>query len=523
MTESIQVLLLEDRAKDAELVVRELEKAGFKPDWQRVETERDFALRLVPNLDLILSDYTLPGFTALRAIELLQASRLDIPLIVVSGSLGDEQAVECLRKGAVDYLLKDRLARLGSAVRRALSDRRNRLARATAELALKQSEEQMRGVLSTVEDTVFSISLPGNGLNYMNPAGEKLFGRSLEEFFHDPQLWVQCVHPEDRSRMVDDQKAAIRWGTGESRFRVARSDKSIRHVVSRVWCAYADGKPIRLEGIVTDVTDKMRAEEERLELELSRREGDRLRQVNEFKSQFLNMVAHDLNNVLSPITTAAQLLAGPLAEGLQPPQEKAVDLMKNGVRRLSGFLADLLDASRLQSGKLTITAAPFDISEQVRNTVMAIEAEAEEKRIQIRPQIVPNVRIIADARRIEQVVTNLLNNALKFTPPNGTIEIGVDQDAQGTRITVANSGPGISPQDLGKLFQPFSQLGPAMQGKHTGSGLGLFICKGIVEGHGGTISGESPGPGKGATFRVRLPTAPGTPAHASKAGGDVDG
>src|SRR5437870_378078 len=105
----IQVLLLEDRAADAELMVRELRKAGYEPDWQRVETEREFTLRLVPNLDIILSDFNLPGFNALQALRILAASGVDVPLIIVSGSLGDEQAVECLRQGATDYLLKDRL------------------------------------------------------------------------------------------------------------------------------------------------------------------------------------------------------------------------------------------------------------------------------------------------------------------------------------------------------------------------------------------------------------------------------
>jgi CheY-like chemotaxis protein len=113
MATSLSVLILEDREADAELMLHELRRAGFKPRWQRVETEQDYLAHLTPTLDVILADYTLPQFDALRALHLLQKCGLDIPFIVITGSISEEVAVECMKQGAADYLLKDRLAAWG--------------------------------------------------------------------------------------------------------------------------------------------------------------------------------------------------------------------------------------------------------------------------------------------------------------------------------------------------------------------------------------------------------------------------
>src|SRR5690349_1814464 len=128
MGQTIQVLILEDNPNDAELMAAELKRAGFDVDWQRVWAEQDFKLRLTPLLDVILADYTVPTFGAIQALHVLRASGLDVPFIVVSGSVADERAAECLKLGATDYVLKDRMARLGPAVQRALEERQARRA-----------------------------------------------------------------------------------------------------------------------------------------------------------------------------------------------------------------------------------------------------------------------------------------------------------------------------------------------------------------------------------------------------------
>src|SRR6478609_3242761 len=144
MTKPIKLLLVEDSPEDTELLVGALHRAGYEPEWTRVDTEAGFLAGLHANLDLVISDYSMPQFTGLRALELNQAHHPEIPFIVVSGTIGEETAVETMRLGATDYLMKDRLGRLGPAVNRALEDGRLRRDRRKSELALKNSEEKLR-------------------------------------------------------------------------------------------------------------------------------------------------------------------------------------------------------------------------------------------------------------------------------------------------------------------------------------------------------------------------------------------
>ena len=144
MNKSIRVLVLEDRALDAEMNIRELRRAGFDPQWKRVETEADFLAGLATLPDLVLADYALPHFDGLRAVKLLRERGLDIPFILISGTIGEEAAAEAIRLGATDFMLKDRLARLGSAVERALAEKRLRTERKQAEEVLRQQAEELR-------------------------------------------------------------------------------------------------------------------------------------------------------------------------------------------------------------------------------------------------------------------------------------------------------------------------------------------------------------------------------------------
>lgn len=505
MTLPLQVLVLEDRKPDAELVVRELEKTGFVLNWQRVDTLRDFRLRLTPNLDLILADYTLPGFTVVEALAALKESKLDVPILVVSGSVGDDKAVECLKMGATDYILKDRMARLGPAVRRALAERASMIEVKRSHEALAASEQQMRGILSTVEDVVWSMSLHTGKLLYLNPAAEKLTGRPVQQFLDDPLLWLQTVHPDDQSMMLKAQEEAVRWGTNETEYRMVRMDGTIRNVAVRAWTAYdAHGKPAKLEGILTDVTGKRDAERERIQSEIDRRESARLAQLSEFKSHFIAMVAHDLNNVLTPMKINVHLIGDELTAAGNP-DSKPLRALSNSVTRLEGFLADLLDASRLQSGQLTLAMTPFDLASSITASLDAIEDYAAAEGVTLVRSVPVALVVKGDRRRLEQVSTNLLSNAVKFTPSAGQVKVSLLKTKEGILVSVTDSGRGIAAEDIAKLFQPFGRLGTVPQGKHSGTGLGLFICKGIVEQHGGRIWCESDGLGRGTTFNVLLP------------------
>ena len=179
MPELLRVLILEDRQDDAELVVVELKRAGFQPDWRRVDTAADYAAALSEPLDLILADYNLPQYTALKALQLLQERQLNIPFIVITGSTREEAAVECMQHGAADYLIKDRLARLGQSVRHALGQKRLRDESARAEQALRESEQRYRAIFDGVRDAIF-VEAPDGRILDANASACEMYGDTRE-------------------------------------------------------------------------------------------------------------------------------------------------------------------------------------------------------------------------------------------------------------------------------------------------------------------------------------------------------
>ena len=519
----LQVLVLEDRKSDAELQIKELEKAGFSVDWERVDTMRDFRARLTPKLNLILSDYQLAGFTFVEAMGALKASGLDVPLILVSGTVGEERGVECVKLGATDCILKDRLVRLGPAVHRALFDHEQRMKLERQTELVAKSEEQLRGILSNLDAVVWSMSLDAQKLYYISPAIENFTGRPPQDFLANANLLMQQVHPEDVAGVTASFDRVARWGAAEYGFRLVRSDGKVRDVVLRAWAAYdKERKPERMDGICTDVTDKLEAERERNQAEIERREAERVKQLSEFKSHFLDMLAHDLNNVLTPLSINAKLVGDELVQAGRG-ESKPMDGLRHSLKRMNFFLADVLDSSRLQASKLVITSKPFDLAASLRQTLDTLAQQAHEASINLDVHLPNETLVKADPHRMEQVTTNLLSNAFKFTPAGGTVTVALTQKPGAVEFMVKDTGIGISPDDAAKLFQPFTKLGTTPQGKHTGTGLGLFISRGIVEGHGGTISCHSDGLGKGTTFAISLPSNGLAEGSDGKHGGETTG
>ena len=180
----LRVLILEDKLSDAELMVDELRQAGFDPIWQRVDNETDFHARLDPAPEIILADYSLPEWNAPRALRTLQERGLDVPMIIVSGTVSEEAAIECIKQGAADYLLKDRLARLGGAVRKALEDQQLRVEKLRADAALRELETRYRRLFEAAKDGILILDAVTGQILDVNPFLLDLLGYGYDEFLH---------------------------------------------------------------------------------------------------------------------------------------------------------------------------------------------------------------------------------------------------------------------------------------------------------------------------------------------------
>jgi PAS domain S-box-containing protein len=261
---ALRVLFVEDRPADVELNLRALEDGGFEIASDTVETAEEFKRLLrSKHYDIVLVDYGLPGWTGLDAIRMLKDAGQDIPVIVVTGSLGDEAAVECIKAGAADYVLKNLLSRLPFAVRRALEEKALREERVRAEAALRESEERFRIVGRATNDAVWDWDLVTDALSW-GEGFTQLFGYQPDQIEPGIESWYAGIHPEDKDRVLSGIEGVIRGGgrrwSDEYRFR--RADGSYASIFDRGYVIHDDaGKPVRMIGAMMDITERHRAEE----------------------------------------------------------------------------------------------------------------------------------------------------------------------------------------------------------------------------------------------------------------------
>jgi len=260
MATPIRVLILEDRLADAELMVHELRRAGFDPDWQRVESEPDYLASLALTPDIILADYTLPSFDAQRALQQLQERGLDIPFIVVTGAIGDEAAADCVKRGATDYLLKDRLARLGPSVVQALEQARLRDCRRGAEANLRESEERFR-LMADDAPVMIWMSGPDGFRTFVNQGWLNFTGHTPEE--EQGQGWTEGMHTDDLRRHVDGFQAAFRNRQPfRVEYRLRRHDGEYRWILDTSIPRFTpDGSFAGYIGSAIDITERKQIEE----------------------------------------------------------------------------------------------------------------------------------------------------------------------------------------------------------------------------------------------------------------------
>ncbi len=269
MAEPLHLLLVEDNPADAELVLRELRRAGFEPTWLRVQTKEDYCAKLGPHLQIILSDYAMPQFDGLSALKLLEERGLDIPFIIVSGTIGEETAVAAMKRGAVDYLLKDRLGRLGQAVIQALEQNRLRKERIRADEALRKTNAHLYHLVARSPTVIYSRTSSAQDafLNYVSANIFELLGFRADEIVQ-PEWWSGHLHADDQAVAQAGLHLAIELGRSRVEYRLRCKDGSYLWVEDRKrHLPGINGEPSEIIGGWTDITARKQAEEAQREAE----------------------------------------------------------------------------------------------------------------------------------------------------------------------------------------------------------------------------------------------------------------
>lgn len=388
MPRHLRILHLEDEPDDSELMQAALRSNGIDCDVSRVDTRDQFVAGLRrDDIDVIISDVSLPGFDGISAQKVWQEERPDVPFIFLSGSFGEELAIERLKAGATDYVLKNWLDKLPGVVRRALREMHDRVGR-------QQAQQDLRQLAAELEQ---------------------------------------------------------------------------------------------------------RVEERTSELALARKEADR---ANRAKSEFLSRMSHDLRTPLNAVLGFAQLLD---MDNLTPDQRESVVQILEGGRHLLELMNEVLDIARVEAGALSLSPEPVSVTDTVEQAVKLLRPLGAARRIEID---VANSNggdryVQADRQRLNQVLLNLMSNAIKYNREGGRVTLSCE-DAAGdrVRIKVADTGVGIRPEKLALLFTPFERLGAEQTGIQ-GTGLGLAISLGLAEAMGGTLGVESV-VDRGSTFWIEL-------------------
>jgi signal transduction histidine kinase len=257
---------------------------------------------------------------------------------------------------------------------------------------------------------------------------------------------------------------------------------------------------------VHDVTDRVRLEEERRRGDRLAAESEKAREASRAKTEFLANMSHELRTPLNAIVGFSQLLVDGKAGPLEPTQREYLDDVLTSARHLVQLLNDVLDLSKIEAGRISLCPEEIDVAQIVDEVVAILRETAMRKRIRVRVTVDPALGpVLADPRRLKQILYNYLANALKFTGDGGTVDVRARAEGEGSyRIEVEDTGIGIRPEDLGRLFQEFEQLEPAVPG---GTGLGLALVRRIAEAQRGRVEVTST-PGVGSMFSAVLPRQP---------------
>lgn len=265
--------------------------------------------------------------------------------------------------------------------------------------------------------------------------------------------------------------------------------------------AGSDGAPYARVWYYRDITERKRTEEE------LRAANDRLRELNQMKNQFVNTAAHELSTPITPIGLQIHLLRSGRLGPLTDPQRNALELTDRNLERLSSLMRDILDAADAQSDKLPLTRIEVDVPTLLRGVVAGQAEAAAKAHVRLQLDVAEGLSVNADLARLTQVVRSLVDNAIKFSPQGGEVQVRAGREGPEVVVHVRDQGIGLAPEDFRRIFQPFSQVHDTMQHTKAGPGLGLVIAQGVIERHGGRIWCDSPGLGKGATFSFALPSS----------------
>ena len=512
-TAPLRILMLEDSATDAELVGHALRRGGLEFTVQRVQTEAAFRAALAETLpQIVLADYNVPGFRGDAALAIARTHAPEQPVIFVSGTIGEELAVELVKAGATDYVLKDRLERLPIAIRRALGEAEQRAGRRRAEEAVRRSAETLAVALEAAQMGTWDWSIATGELEW-SARCKAIFGIPATEPMNYGRF-LRALHPDDRA----GTDAAVTHALAvkvpyDIEYRTVWPDGSVHWVAAKGRAFYdeASGQPVRMAGTTMDITARKQAEADRQRVERKLQETQKLESLGVLAGG----IAHDFNNLLTGVLGNASLAR--LEVSATSPLLPCLDQIEEAAMRAAELCKQML----AYAGRGRFVIQDLDLSTLVAETTHLLKSSIA-RGVDLRFDLAEGLPAVsADATQLRQIVMNLVINASEaIGTGSGIVSIATGHGraervwTDGTLaapdlpegdcvfLEVSDNGSGMTPETVAKIFDPFFTT------KFTGRGLGLAAVLGIVRGHRGALKVSSEA-GRGTTFQILLPCAGG--------------
>jgi len=504
MRTPIRVLIIEDSDNDKELLLLELRRGGYDPEYVCVETDEGMNDALDQNeWDIIISDYSMPKFDGLKALQIAKNRKLDIPFILISGTIGEEIAVKAMKEGADDYLMKGSIKRLIPAINRELKEKEVRRQRQIAEEALKGSELKFRVLAESAPVGIFTTDAQGL-TTYVNPRWCLISQLSSEEALGNG--WLKAVHPDDKDKLaINWQKSAQSSISSNAEYRFLHPDGSIAWVIGQAIPQNdAKGNILGYIGTITDITERKIMEAELISAKEKAEESDQL------KTAFLHNISHEIRTPLNSIVGFSRLLIEP--DATTEERDRYAEIVNLNSDQLLAIISDIIQIATIEAGQEKIHEKEIDLNSVCSLINSQFSANAKKQNVSLvctGPVSGHEMHIITDGTKLVQVFNNLIGNALKFTK-QGTISYGCELVGNYLKFFVEDTGIGIAPEMHEEIFKRFRQVESTVTRKFGGSGLGLAISKANIELLGGTIWVESE-IGKGAKFCFTIPYKPSRP------------
>jgi len=511
--EPIRILHLEDDPLDARLVAETISAEGIPSMIKVVVNRRDFEVAMKDSsFDLIISDFSLPGYSGTQALKFAAAQVPETPFIVVSGTIGEEPAIQSMLDGATDYVLKSRLYRLAPAVKRALKEADERRKRKEAEEELRESRQSYQEMVESINEIIFSTDLSGV-ISYISPVIEATGGYTSADLIG--HRFDDFVPPEERDSLREVFEAVKSGEPVKYDFKVRRKNGELLWVRASCRLHLRAGSPVGISGVLEDLTQRRELERELLHA-----------QKMESIGTLASGIAHDFNNLLGIVLGYATLLERDFGTSQKAAEE--IGAIIKAVRRGAGLVRQILTFAR----KTDALFGPLDVNASVQE-VEKLLVETFPKSIEFTASLHDGLPPIhGDATQVNQVLINLCVNARDAMAGGGRLTI-LSDIARGSelanvspgsthdefvRVRVTDTGTGMDEATVAHIFDPFFTT--KEHGK--GTGLGLSVVYGVMKEHHGFVSVQSE-KGSGTTFQLLFPVLAKTASRTQETSSEAEG